>query len=163
MTGSRMLTPRVAAVGLVVVTAYAALAAVRILVLNPLAAVPGASLSAIYAEMDSAGEAVSVAVPVLILSLGVIAAIVVAVLSIRSHLEPAHSALLFLLLLVFGAPGHFVASFSPGMSLADTFMTGGDDHSGWSLLLYAVSAAAAIAAVVITVRLWSGRADVVTS
>lgn len=40
----------VAVIGTVVVVAYALLAAVQILVLNPLAAVPGAELSRIYAS-----------------------------------------------------------------------------------------------------------------
>lgn len=147
------LTSRVAAVGLLAVAAYAALAAVQIFVLNPLAAVPGASLSAIYAEMDSAGERMPVTIPVVVFSLGLGVAIVVALLSIRSKLEPAHSAMLFLLLLVIGAPGYFVASFGPGMNLADAFMIGGGDHSGWSTVLYATSLAAAIATPVLALRL----------
>jgi len=141
------------AVGVIAVIVYAALAALQILVLNPVAAVPGSSLAAIYAEMDAAGETMPVTMPLLILGFGVAAAIVVAVLSIRSRLEPAHSALLFLLLLVLGAPGYFVASFGPGMNLADTFMIGGGDYSRWSLVLFAVSLAAAAAAVVLALRM----------
>lgn len=141
------------AVGVIAVIVYAALAALQILVLNPVAAVPGSSLAAIYAEMDAAGETMPVTMPLLILGFGVAAAIVVAVLSIRSRLEPAHSALLFLLLLVLGAPGYFVASFGPGMNLADTFMIGGGDYSKWSLVLFAVSLAAAAAAVVLALRM----------
>ncbi|MGX1792545.1 hypothetical protein ACWIDW_06335 [Microbacterium sp. NPDC055312] len=141
------------AVGVIAVIVYAALAALQILVLNPVAAVPGSSLAAIYAEMDAAGETMPVTMPLLILGFGVAAAIVVAVLSIRSRLEPAHSALLFLLLLVLGAPGYFVASFGPGMNLADTFMIGGGDYSRWSLVLFAVSLAAAAAAVMLALRM----------
>ncbi|QMU96455.1 hypothetical protein FVO59_03950 [Microbacterium esteraromaticum] len=161
MTARTVLTPRVAAAGLVVVTAYAALAALQIFVLNPLAAVPGASLSAVYAEMDAVGETMPVAMPAVVLGIGVVAAVVVAVLSIRSRLEPAHSALLFLLLLVFGTPGYFVASFGPGMNLADTFMISGADYSRWSLVLYAVSMAAVVAVVVLVTRLALRRPAVV--
>lgn len=147
--------------GAIAVIVYAALAALQILVLNPLAAAPGSSLAAIYAEMDAAGETMPVAMPLLILGIGVAAAIVVAVLSIRSRLEPTHSALLFLLLLVLGAPGYFVASFGPGMNLADTFMIGGADHSRWSLVLFAVSLGAAAAAVVLALTMRGPRPAVV--
>lgn len=157
MSGMQISTAQVAVIGVTAVTAYAGLAALQILVLNPLAAAPGSSLDAIYAEMDAAGEAMPVTMPLLILGVGVAAAIVVALLSIRSRLEPAHSALLFLLLLVLGAPGYFVASFGPGMNLADTFMIGGADHSRWSLVLFAVSLGAAGAAVVLALRMKGGR------
>lgn len=160
MTLSPGRTP-VVAVGVIAVIVYAALAALQILVLNPLAAVPGSSLAAIYAEMDAASETMPVTMPLLILAFGVAAAIVVAVLSIRSRLEPAHSALLFLLLLVLGAPGYFVASFGPGMNLADTFMIGGADHSRWSLVLFAVSLGAAAAAVVLALTMRGPRPAVV--
>ncbi|MFJ4046163.1 hypothetical protein ACIPV2_10505 [Microbacterium sp. NPDC089987] len=152
MNGTRVTTSRVSVIGLIVVTAYAVLAALQILVLNPLAAVPGASLGGIYTEMDAVGETMPVTMPLLLLGAGVVAAIVVAVLSIRSRLEPAHSALLFLLLLILGTPGYFVASFGPGMSIADAFGIGGGDYSRWSLLLYAVSLAAGVAAVVLALR-----------
>ncbi|PKI91630.1 hypothetical protein CW368_06880 [Actinomycetales bacterium SN12] len=152
MNGTRVTTSRVSVIGLIAVTAYAVLAALQILVLNPLAAVPGASLGGIYAEMDAVGETMPVTLPLLLLSVGVVAAIVVAVLSIRARLQPAHSALLFLLLLILGTPGYFVASFGPGMSIADAFGIGGGDHSRWSFLLYAVSLAAGVAAVVLALR-----------
>jgi len=161
MNRARAATSRVAAIGLIAVTAYALLAAVQILVLNPLAAVPGASLDAIYAEMDAVGERMPVTMPLLLLGVGVAAAIVVAVLSIRSRLAPAHSALLFLLLLILGTPGYFVASFGPGMSIADAFGLGGADHSRWSLLLYAVSFAAVVGAVVLALRMRGPRPEVV--
>ncbi|WP_313354579.1 hypothetical protein [Microbacterium sp.] len=161
MTGSPIRTSSIVVVGVLAVAAYAALAAVQILVLNPLAAVPGEKIAAIYADMDAAGETMPVTMPLLILGIGVAAAIVVAVLSIRSRLEPAHSALLFLLLLMLGAPGYFVASFGPGMNLADTFMIGGADYSRWSLVLFAVSLAAAAAAVVLALKTRGPRPAVV--
>ncbi|MFS2242360.1 hypothetical protein [Microbacterium sp. OR16] len=153
MSGMQTSTAQVAVIGVTTVTAYAGLAALQILVLNPLAAAPGSSLGAIYAEMDAAGETMPVTMPLLMLGAGVAAAIAVAVLSIRSRLAPALSALLFLLLLVFGTPGYFVASFGPGMNLADTFMISGGDHSRWSLVLHAVSLGAAAAAVVLALRM----------
>lgn len=153
MSGMQISTAQVAVIGVTAVTAYAGLAALQILVLNPLAAAPGSSLDAIYAEMDAAGETMPVTMPLLMLGAGVAAAITVAVLSIRSRLAPAHSALLFLLLLILRTPGYFVASFGPGMNLADAFMISGGDHSRWSLVLHAVSLGAAAAAVVLALRM----------
>ena len=49
-------TQRVALVGTLAVLAYAALAGLQILVLNPLAAVPGRTLPQIEAEMARWGE-----------------------------------------------------------------------------------------------------------
>ncbi|WP_336644465.1 hypothetical protein [Microbacterium sp. USHLN186] len=161
MNAPAVTTLRVALGGVAAVTTYALIAAVQILVLNPLAAVPGSSLAAIYAEMDAVGETMPVTMPLLLLGAGVVAAIAVAVLSIRSRLEPTLSALLFLLLLIIGTPGYFVASFGPGMNLADAFMISGGDHSRWSLLLYAVSLVAAVAAVVLATRMRGSRPAVV--
>ena len=47
---------RFGAAGLVAVVAYAAVAAVQILVWNPLAAVPGATLAEISGTLDATGE-----------------------------------------------------------------------------------------------------------
>ena len=52
-------------------------------------------------------------------------------------------------LLAFGAPAYFIASFGPGMALADTYLTPGADHSGWSFVLYGVSAGAIVVAAVL--------------
>jgi hypothetical protein len=61
---------------------------------------------------------------------------------------------------VFAAPGHIVAAFAPGMSLADTFMISGGDHAPWGMALYLVSAAALLALIVLIVR--AARAPKIT-
>lgn len=121
--------------------------------LNPLAAVPDASLGAIYAEMDAVGETMPIWMALGWLGLGVALAVVVAVVSVRSRLRAMHAALLFLIVIAFGAFGYFAASFGPGMSLADAFMIGGGDHSSGSVVLYVVSLLAAGSAIGLTVRL----------
>lgn len=49
----------IAAVGTALVTAYAGLAALQILVLNPLAAAPGRNLDEIGEDMAAAGESLT--------------------------------------------------------------------------------------------------------
>ncbi len=88
--------------------------------------------------------------------IGVAIAVVVAVLSIRSRLDATVAALLFLIVLALGVPAYFVASFLPGMSLADTFMISGGDASPWAAPPYVVSLLAAGAIVGLAVRL-AGR------
>lgn len=137
--------------GVLAVTAYAAVAAVQILVLNPLAAVPGRTLDEIRAEMDAAGEILLWEPVVFILGIGVALAVVVAVLSIRGRAHPIVPAMSFLALLMLGALGYFAASFGVGMSLADTFGISGGDYSPWARPLYAVSLLAGVALVVVPV------------
>lgn len=134
--------------GVLAVTAYAALAAVQIIVLNPLAAAPGMTLEEIRAEMAAANEDPAYIRSLLILGIGVALAIGVAVVSIISKAPPIVPGLTFLALLMFGAVGYFVASFSSGMALADTFGIGGADYSPWARPLYGVSAGAAIIVIV---------------
>lgn len=45
-----------------------------------------------------------------------------------------------------------MASFGPGMALADTFLISGGNHSLWYLPLYAVSALAFVAVIIVTAR-----------
>ena len=113
-----------AAVGTGLVVAYAFLAALQILVLNPLASVPGKNLGEIYAEVEAAGESMGVWVVIANLLLGPAIAITLLVLRARRRpMQPARAtAIPYLALLVLGAPAYFWASFGPGMSLADTFM-----------------------------------------
>ncbi|MDR2997754.1 MAG: hypothetical protein LBU78_06505 [Microbacterium sp.] len=152
MSALRKHTTTIAIIGVCAVAAYAAWAAVQILVLNPLAAVPDAGLSDIYAQMSAAGEAMPVAMPLSILATGVGLAAIVAVVSISRRLEPALVAVLFLILLTLGTPAYFMASFGPGMNLADTFMISGGDHSPGVVPLYVVSLLSAGAAVGLAVR-----------
>lgn len=131
------------------VTAYAALAAVQILVLNPLAAAPGLTLDEIRAEMSGAGESLGDERVLFILGIGVALAGGVAVVSIVTKAPPIVPGMTLLALLTFGALAYFAASFGAGMGLADTFGISGADHSPWALPLYAVSALAAIAVIVV--------------
>ena len=146
-------TLRVAMIGVVVVAAYAAWAAVQILVLNPLAAQPGRSLAEIYAEMAAVGETMPVVRTLVFLALGVVIAVVVAGLSIRSRLDASVTALLFCIVLALGVPAYFIASFGPGMNLADAFWISGGDTSPWAAPLYVVSLLASGAIVGLAVRL----------
>ena len=65
-----------------------------------------------------------------------------------TRVHPFVPAMGFLSLLMLGAVGYFIASFSAGMGLADTFGISGGDYSRWSRLLYAVSLLAGVALVV---------------
>lgn len=147
----------VCTVGVLSVVLYAAIAAVQILVLNPLAAGSGRSLVDTYAEMAAVGESIPVVATLVFLAVGVAIAVVIAVLSIRSRLDATVTALLFLVVLALGVPAYFVASFGPGMSLADTFMISGADASPWAAPLYIVSLLAAGAIVGLAVRLARGK------
>lgn len=111
----------VSIIGVLVVTAYAALAAVQITVWTPLAAVPGLALGEIRAEMASAGEHPGEAWVVTFLGAGVVIAIAAAIVLIRGRAHPALATIVFASILMMGGPAFFVASFGPGMSLADTF------------------------------------------
>ena len=132
-----------ATAGFLVVAAYAALGALQILVLNPLAAAPGLSLDEIQLALGAAGESASPVPVIVFVGLGLLLAGAVGAYSIAA---PKASAVrvtaLMLLIIAFGAPAYFAASFSMGMSLADTFLISGGDHSHWSILLYATSATA---------------------
>jgi hypothetical protein len=134
--------------GVLAVTAYAALAAVQILILNPLAAAPGRTLEEIRAEMAGAGESLGGAVVFFVLGIGVALAIGVAVVSIVTKAPPIVPGMTFLALLMCGAFGYFVASFGPGMELADTFGISGADYSPWALPLYAISAVSAVVVII---------------
>lgn len=135
--------------GVLAVTAYAAVAAVQILVLNPLAAVPGRTLDEIRSEMSAAGEVLLWEPVAFILGIGVVLAVVVAIVSSRGRAHPVIPVMSFLALLMLGAVGYFAASFGVGMSLADTFGISGGDYSPWARPLYAVSLVAGVALVVV--------------
>lgn len=152
MSGHRR-SMTVAALGTVLVVAYSLLAALQILVLNPLASVPGKNLGQIYAGVAAAGE--TMGAPAVITDLLVGPAIAITLLVLRARrrpVQPARSAAIpYLALLVLGAPAYFWASFGPGMSLADTFMIDGYDHSPWAQPLYVTSGLALVALVSVLV------------
>ncbi|TFC73558.1 hypothetical protein E3O45_11715 [Cryobacterium sp. TMS1-20-1] len=146
-----------AAAGFAAVAAYAIVGALQILVWNPLAAVPGATLGQIRAEMARADESLTANWVLAWGGIGIVLATVVLLVTIvrmNSRVEPVVAA--YLVLLIFAAPGHFFAGFGPGMSLADTFLVSGADHAPWGMLLYVVSAASLLALIVLIIR--AGRA-----
>ena len=151
MTTMQRRTLWIAIAGVLAVVAYAALAAVQIFVLNPLAAAPGLSLDEIRFEMLGAGESLMPVQASVILGVGVALAVMLAVVAVRTGAHPLVPAMGFLALLMLGAIGYFAASFGAGMALADTFGISGADYSPWARPLYAVSALSAVALVAVGV------------
>jgi hypothetical protein len=140
----------IAVFGTLLVCAYAGLAALQILVLNPLAAAPGRDLDEIRADMTAAGESLSTPAMVGVLGLGVALAILLLVLiTVRRDTTPTAAMLGYLVLLAFGAPAYFIASFGAGMGLADTYMISGADYSPWAIPLYLTSLIGLVAALTI--------------
>jgi hypothetical protein len=146
---SRPDPPAVAAsVGTGLVVAYAVVGALQVLVWNPLAAVPRLSLPEIHSELDRVGQSFSPAPVIAWAVLGVGAAVVVAVSTIRrSRLTLSQVVLAQALVLVGGAPSLLLVSFAPGMQLADGFGISGYDHSPWARPLYLTSLLAMAAAI----------------
>ncbi|MFB4352314.1 hypothetical protein RAC69_04140 [Microbacterium sp. LS_15] len=142
----------VSVVGVLLVMLYAGLAAVQILVLNPIAAAPGLTLDDIRADMRSANESLGAEMVFLVLGIGVALAVAVAIIVIARSAPPRLAAMLFLSILTMGVPAYFVASFTAGMGLADTYGIGGGDHSPWSRVLYVASLASFVAVVTIAVQ-----------
>lgn len=137
-------------VGLLIVTGYAVAGAFQVLVWNPLASVPGATLDEIHAGLARANE--SLAAPV-VLAWAVIGAVLAAMVLIgalmRSISRMKNVVVLDLLLLVLAAPSHWLASFPAGMGIADAFATTGGDHAPWGMVLYAVSAVALVSLAIV--------------
>lgn len=135
----------IALVGTVAVAAYAALAALQILVFNPLAGAPGLTLEQIHADMAAMNQAPGTAGVLIFLGLGVVLALTLLVLLVRrADTTPRATAYAYLLMLALGAPVYFAVSFGPGMSLADTYFISGGDQAPWGAVLYGVSLAAVI-------------------
>lgn len=136
-------TRTVAIVGTLAVIAFATLAALQILVLNPLAAAPGRTLPEIHAEMARWGESLGTPWVLGILLVGVALAVAMLVDAWRDRSpHPPMYAGGYLGLLTLGTPAYWLASFGAGMALADTFATTGGDHSPWAAPLYVVSGTA---------------------
>lgn len=144
----RSMTFGIATTGTVAVTAYAALAALQILVLNPIAAAPaGGDLAQIQRDLTAANESLGAPLVLTVLGIGVVLAIALLVLLARLRdATPMAAALAYLLLLILGTPAYFMASFGAGMALAYTYMISGGDHSPWAWLLYWTSALALLSA-----------------
>ena len=130
---------------------YAVLAALQILALNPLAAVPGAGLSEIYGGISQAGESPGIPLTLTVLGGGIVLALVLASVLLWNRATPLGAALAYLFMLALGAPALFIASFPSGMAVADTFLVSGGDHSGRSMALYLFSAVALTAAAALAI------------
>ncbi|MFO7689481.1 MAG: hypothetical protein R6W83_02855 [Cryobacterium sp.] len=139
--------------GLAAVAAYAIVGVLQILVFNPLAAVPGATLAEIRAQMAQADQPLTANAVVTWAITGVLLAVLVLVIAATRHtLSTELVVAATLVLLVFAAPGHIFVAFLPGMSLADTFMISGGDHAPWGAVLYLVSGLALAALIVLIIR-----------
>ncbi|RFP68441.1 hypothetical protein D0N42_10950, partial [Micrococcus luteus] len=144
-----------------VVAAVAALAALQVFVLNPLAAAPGdRGLGRIYADLSAAGQlGVPFVLPVVILAAGFgVAAILWFLTWRREEVDPLAVLVLGLASLIAASPAYFMASFGPGMALADTYGIGGGDHSPWAWPIYVVSVLASAGLVAVVVLLLRGPA-----
>ncbi len=138
--------------GTVLVTAYAVAAAAIIVVLNPLAAAPGRTLDEIIAETEAARQPLGQEFTIGLLSVGVVLALLVLAIAVfGSAFSVRATVLTYLALLAAGAPAYWIASFTPGMSLADTYDTSGGDHTPWGAVLFGISAVAALALFVVGV------------
>ncbi|YCK81050.1 hypothetical protein M1D89_18485 [Arthrobacter sp. D3-18] len=133
----------VSIVGLLAIAAYALCAALQILVWNPLAAIPGATLDEIHEGLTRRNESISLAAVLTWSSIGTVLGAVVVLLTARRVISRMRTVVILqLLILVLGAPMYFFASFSAGMALADAFFISGGDYSPWGSLLYLVSGTA---------------------
>ncbi|WP_197060580.1 hypothetical protein [Arthrobacter sp. L77] len=135
--------------GLATCVAYAVVGTLQILVWNPLAAVPGLGLPEIYRQMREAREPMAVNLVVIWGVTGVALGLMVGLLGTLRRWSAPRIAALYLCVITLGAPSHVVASFNPGMSLADAFAIGGGDYTIWGAVLYGVSAAALLALIVL--------------
>ncbi|MEW1981366.1 hypothetical protein AB0333_10600 [Citricoccus sp. NPDC079358] len=134
-----------AVVVFLVVVAYATVAALQILVWNPLAAVPGMTLGQIRHAMEEASESLHLAPVIIVLGLGVVLTAVLVTWMVRAGGAVVHVALLGLALLACGGPAYFLASFNAGMSLGDSLVESGGDVAPWGAVLLQISLAAFLA------------------
>ncbi len=134
-------------VAFLVVTAYAAWALVQILVLNPMAAVPGVGLERIYAEVEAAGQSMGIRRVAAVLAIGPLMMLSVVILAALRPVPRWLPWVAGLSLLAVGPVAYWSASFAPSTALADTYAISGGDHSPWAWPLVAVSALALVALV----------------
>ncbi|MGX9899471.1 hypothetical protein ACW0JT_05475 [Arthrobacter sp. SA17] len=134
------------AAGFMAVAAYTVAGSLQVLVWNPLASVPGASLEEIHSKLAQANESLAPALVLAWASIGIMLAAFVLIGTLRRFIAPMKVVLMLdLILLVLAAPTHWYASFPAGMSLADTFSIGGGDHAPWGKVLYLISGLALVA------------------
>lgn len=145
--------------GFAVLVGYAVVGVLQILVWNPLASVPGATLGEIHAEMHKANESLGTAWAVAWGAIGVLLATGVLFLALTQRIPVGRAAFLNLMLIMLAAPSLWIASFPAGMSLADTFYTGDGDRAPWAALLYLVSAAALGVLVLLLIGRWNRSSE----
>lgn len=133
-------------IGALAVAAYAAVAVLSITVWDPLAAMPGRTHAEIVAGIEGAGESwtTGVVVQLVLFPPGVAGAVVLAALALARRMRWTTTVAWQLALLVCGEPLTFWAGFPLGMAVADAFFVGGGAHQPAPLVLYAVSALAAV-------------------
>ncbi|WIE71865.1 hypothetical protein [Curtobacterium sp. MCJR17_020] len=149
----------VGVVGTLVVTLYAGLLALNALVLDPLGAVPGLSLGAIYGHLDAQGYQVraDVVAVLVIAAVGIALAVTVLIVTLVRR-TTAHVAAAWLLAIVAaGAVQVFGSGFQLGMDVADGYGIGGGDHTIWAGVLYVTSLVALLAIPVVLVVGERGR------
>ncbi|MFE5292117.1 hypothetical protein ACFQ8T_08055 [Isoptericola sp. NPDC056618] len=139
--------------GPVLVACYATVMVLTILVLEPLAAVPGMTQAEIFGALAAAGWTVAGSVPFLVswAALGVGLSVAGCAVALRRRVAPDTAVAWQLAVLALGAPAYFWGGFGMGMDLADTFMITGGDHSAVPPVLYAVSSGALAALVALQV------------
>lgn len=143
----------VGVVGTLVVALYAGLLALNALVLDPLGAVPGQSLGAIYGHLDAQGYQVrtDVVAVLVIAAVGIALAVAVLIVTLVRR-TTAHVAAAWLLAIVAaGAVQVFGSGFQLGMDVADGYGIGGEDHTIWAGVLYGTSLVALLAIPVVLV------------
>ncbi|WP_269939597.1 hypothetical protein [Arthrobacter sp. HY1533] len=146
----------IAGIAFALTVAYSIAGSLQVLVWNPKAAVPGATLEEIAAAMARANETLAVPLVVTWAVTGILLAAGVFVAALAMQLPAGAAAKLGLAIVALGAPSHWFASFPAGMGIADTFATSGGDHAPWGMLLYAVSVVAFAALLVLVVRRRNG-------
>lgn len=142
----------VAVAGTLVIAAYAVLAALEIFVLGPLEGAPGRDLAEIHADLVAAGESPMMPLPgMAILGGGALLAVAVIVVTfVHRRMTWLSVALTHLGLLVMGSPAFALASFGPGMALADTYgRSGADFTTEWTVVLHGISGAALLGVLVL--------------
>lgn len=137
----REATVTIAVVGTCVAFTYAAAAWMQIMLWNPQAAVPGVPVDEIWAAVASQqgmNEYVNTTVNLAVMPLAAVVMLYLACTKQWSS-RPRATATQYLVLIALGALAYFVASFSPGMNLADTYGVGGEDYAPWGQVLLGVS------------------------
>ena len=126
----------------------------------PLSADGGAvTRGVVLAVAYSLGLGVPFVLPAVILAAGLgVAAILWFLTWRREEVDPLAVLALGLASLVAASPAYFMASFGPGMALADTYGIGGGDHSPWAWPIYVVSVLASAGLVAVVVLLLRGPA-----